>query len=133
MTLRQYLFLMSIGTLICWVTWFYIVGSVDPYGAGILEFVFFYASLFLAMLGTFSVIGFVMRQHVVRSDEIVFHHVKRTFRRGAMMALLLIILLFMSQAKVLTWWNSLLLTVLFFVCESIFFTQRKFSNRDLTR
>lgn len=130
MTLKQYLFLMSVGTLICWAAWFFIVKSVDPYGAGILEFVFFYASLFLAFLGTFSVIGFMIRQRLVKSDEIVFHHIKRTFRRGALLSLLIIILLLMLQINVLTWWNSLLLIILFFVCESIFFTQRKFSNLD---
>ena len=41
MTLRQYLILMSIGTVVCFVAWFFVILSLDPTQAGFLGFFFF--------------------------------------------------------------------------------------------
>jgi hypothetical protein len=82
MSLRYYLILMSIGALICWLAWFFVLGSIDPTQAGFFGFLFFYASLFLALTGTFSVIGFLIKKIVLKNDQVIFHHVRSTFRQG---------------------------------------------------
>lgn len=130
MTLRQYLILMSIGAALCWVAWFFLLFSVDPEHAGWTGFVFFYASLFLATLGSFSVVGFLIKKKLVKDDDIVFRHVKRTFRQGTFTAMLLISLLLLLQWRYLNWWNGALSIVFFVILEGIVFTNRKHSNRD---
>lgn len=131
MSLRAYLIIMTIGALICWLAWFFVVGSIDPSSAGTIGFIFFYASLFLALTGSFAIIGFLIRKKIVKNDDVVFHHVKHTFRQGIIIAATLIIALMLLQANLLAWWNAILLLFLFFIMESIIFTSRKYSNRDV--
>lgn len=128
MTLRLYLILMSVGALICWLAWFFVLGSVDPAQAGFFGFLFFYASLFLALAGTFSVIGFLIKKIILKNDQIVFHHVKSTFRQGMLIAGVIILGLILLQIRLLTWWDGILLILLFAVIEGLIFTNRKYNN-----
>lgn len=130
MTLRQYLILMTVGTLICWSAWIFVILNIDPNQAGTIGMVFFYASLFLALVGTFSVIGFLIKRVLLKNDEVIFHHVKRTFRQGIIISSTLIVLLGLRQARLLEWWNSILIILLLIVVEGIIFTNRKHSNTD---
>jgi len=124
---------MSIGTIICWVAWFFVLTGLDPNAAGFLGFLFFYTSLFLALIGTFSVIGFMIRRKILKDDELVFRHVKKTFRQGILLAALVLIVLFLLQIQLLTWWVAILLAVLYAVVEGIIFTNRKYNNNDYLR
>lgn len=130
MTLRQYLVLMSLGTLMCYSAFGFIVWTTDPSEAGFVEFLFFYVSLFLAVLGTFSVIGFVVKQKFIHNEEIIFRHVKRTFRQGAFVAFLVVLILFLRQLDYLNWWLTVLLGLLFLFLEGLIFTNRKYKNLD---
>lgn len=129
MTLRHYLILMSIGAFICWLAWFFVLSSVDPTQAKFLGFLFFYISLFLALAGTTSVIGFLIKKLVLKDDQVVFHHVKSTFRQGILISTLIIIGLILLQVKLLAWWSAILLTLIFTAIEGIIFTNRKYNNR----
>ncbi len=130
MTLRAYLILMSVGALICWLAWFFVLGSIEPAQAGFFGFLFFYSSLFLALAGTFSVIGFLVKKIILKDDQIVFHHVKSTFRQGMLVAGIIIFGLILLQTKLLTWWNGILLILLFAAIEGIIFTNRKYNNKN---
>lgn len=125
MTLRAYLFCMSIATLLCWLAWILVVNGVDPYQTGLVGFLLFYVSLFLAGVGTFSVIGFVVRRRIVKNDDVVFRHVTHTFRQGITVSLLLIGALLLLQAHLLTWWTALLLMLLFLVVEGVLLTHEQ--------
>ncbi len=131
MTLRHYLILMSLGAFICWLAWFFVLGSIDPTQAQFFGFLFFYLSLFLALTGTISVIGFLIKKIILKDDQVVFHHVKSTFRQGTLTALLIIFGLILLQIKLLAWWSAILLVLLFTTIEGIIFTSRKYNNRDL--
>ena len=128
MTLRQYLILMSVGAAICRLAWFFVLGSVDPTQAGFFGFLFFYSSLFLALAGTFSVIGFLVKKIILKNDQALFHHVKSTFRQGMLVAMVIILGMILLQINLLTWWNAILLIALFVAVEGIIFTNRKYSN-----
>jgi hypothetical protein len=130
MTLRFYLTLMSIGAFICWLAWFFVIGNVDPSQAGFVGFLFFYSSLFLALTGTFSILGFLVKKIILKNDQVVFHHVRTTFRHGMLMAVAIILALILLQTKLLSWWNMLLLIVLLIIIEGIIFTNRKYGNKN---
>lgn len=133
MTLRAYLILMSIGAFICWLAWFFVLVSVNPEQAGFFGFLFFYSSLFLALSGTFSVIGFLVKKIILKNDQVVFHHVKNTFRQGLLAALIVVLALILQQNKLLTWWNAVLLALLFAVMEGIIFTNKKYNNKNFIK
>jgi hypothetical protein len=82
----------------------------------------------LALTGTFSVIGFLIKKIILKDDQIVFHHVKSTFRQGMLIAGVIILGLILLQIKLLTWWNGILLILLFAAIEGIIFTNRKYNN-----
>lgn len=128
MTLRSYLILMSIGTLLCWVAWFFIVSNISPAEAGLQGLLFFYFSLFLAIVGTFSVIGFAVRKMIIKDDEVIFRHVRHTFRQSIFIALLLIIILILLSQNLLYWWNAIILFIFFMFVEGILFSSRRHSN-----
>ncbi len=130
MTLRPYLILMSIGALICWLAWFFVLANIDPEQTGIFGFLFFYASLFLALTGAFSVIGFLIKRAILKNDQALFHHVKSTFRQGMLLAATIIGGLILLQTQLLTWWNAALLILLLVGIESVIFTNRKYNNRE---
>ncbi|MBI5728636.1 MAG: hypothetical protein HY983_00080 [Candidatus Magasanikbacteria bacterium] len=130
MSLRQYLILMSIATMMCWVAWFFVLNYTTPSGGGLLALFFFYCSLFLAIVGTFSVIGFLIRRFLVKDDEIVFRHVRRTFRQSLLLSTLVIFALMLLAARLLTWWNSIVLIIFFLFLEAVIFTNRKFHNEN---
>ena len=130
MTLRQYLILMAIGTILCWVAWFFIISNVNPLETGYLGISFFYISLFLALTGTFSVIVFLIRHYFIKNNMVIFYHVRHTFRQGILISALITMALILLQEKLLTWWNGIILVILFVILESIIFTNRKYKNND---
>ncbi len=132
MSLRAYLILMSLGTLACWVAWVFIL-TIDPTTAANSIFLFFYVSLFLAIVGTFSVGGFLVRRLLIKNDEVVFRHVRRTFRQSIMVAGFLIGTLILRQKGLLAWWNFGLLIVIFILLEGVIFSNRKYSNQDYVK
>lgn len=121
---------MLVGTLICWAALGYVVHTIDPLYAGVVGFILFYSSLFLALVGTFSIIGFLLRHFILRDSGIVFRHVRKTFRQSIFLSALFVALLFLLQQELLTWWNGMALAVFYFLLEGIIFTNRKYSNTD---
>lgn len=128
MSLKIYLFLMSLGTLLCWVAWIFVITSLAPQESGIMGLVIFYSSLFLALVGSISVLGFLIRRAKYKNDELVFRHVRHTFRQSILIGAFAICLLILRANNVLTWWTLVLLLIFFFVLEGIVFTSRKFNN-----
>jgi len=121
---------MSLGTLMCWIVLFVVLGNVDPTESGSLGFVFFYLSLFLSLTGTFAVIGFFIKEKFSKSEVVIFKHVRRSFQQGVLISGLLVISLFMLQFKFLNWLTGVLLIIIFLIIESIVSANRKFKNQD---
>jgi hypothetical protein len=124
---------MSFATLICWLVWAIIIFFYNPDTAGIVGFALFYTSLYLSILGTFSIIIFLIRSKIVKNDEIIFRHIKRTFRQGIFFACFVIATLLLAQFGLLTWWTFALLFTCYIFLESLIFTNRKYQNRNYVK
>ena len=72
--------------------------------AGLMIVALFYASLLLALVGLFVVVGFAIRVFILKRDEVVHLYVKRTFRQAFLLGLLLIIALWLAHHTWLRWW-----------------------------
>lgn len=128
MSLRLYLTLMSIGTILCWVAWFFVITNTSPIESGLMGLFFFYFSLFLAVVGTFSVIGFLIRKIIIKNDEVIFRHVRHTFRQSILLGLLIVFILILLSQNLLFWWNALILFAFFIFLEGVIFSNRRHSN-----
>ncbi len=120
MSLRHYLFIMSLATLFCWLSWAIVIVSLDPFVSGTMGFAFFYASLFLSLLGTVSLVTFFFLHLFFPASPMLFQRVKISFLSGCMVAGVSAGLLFLQGIDVLARWNTavfflMLAFLLFFV------------------
>lgn len=124
MTLRQYLVLMCIGTALAWAAVALIVSSVDPFETQSVVFGAFYASLFLALTGTLSLIGFTARVALLKEKLVVSVQVAVSFRQAVLLALLIVVSLFLKSRSLLTWWNALMIVAALTVLEFFFISAK---------
>lgn len=122
MTLRQLLIVMTVATGICWLVWAGVLFQADPTDSGLIGLVFFYASLFLSLLGTFFLLSFLWRK-LFNKFALEFRLVGVSFRQSFFFACLIVGVLFLQSQQFLTWWNLLLLvaavTIIEFFCLSL--------------
>jgi len=124
MTIRQYLILMSVSAVFCWVIWVLALYLIDPTEAKILGFTFFYLSLFLAITSSLSVLGLLIRMKLGR-EELIFKIVTTSFRQAMMVSLLLVGSLFLKSKDLLTWWNIVFLILALTILELFFISYKK--------
>ncbi|OGH73249.1 MAG: hypothetical protein A3C90_03975 [Candidatus Magasanikbacteria bacterium RIFCSPHIGHO2_02_FULL_51_14] len=123
MTLRQYLTIMIAATTLSWISWGIVLMNVDPFTSGPAGFIFFYATLFLAFLGTVSIASYLLRSHL--SDELtpLFRVVLISFRDGAASASVLAVALLLMSAGLLRVWSIgllalIVLLIVFFILSA---------------
>ncbi|HTK04630.1 MAG TPA: hypothetical protein VL500_03535 [Candidatus Eisenbacteria bacterium] len=124
MTLRQYLLLMGVGTALAWGAVGIIIATVDPTDTQLVVFGVFYASLWLALTGTLSIIGFVLRVALLKKQLVVSRHVAVSFRQAVLLALLIVVSLFLQSRSLLTWWNAVLIVAALTVLEFFFISAK---------
>jgi hypothetical protein len=124
MTLRNYLLVMSVLTIICWGIFFFVAGTIDPFSTNWLGFLLFYASLFLALSGLSTLIGFLVR-FIILKRELAFNLVKLSFRQSFLFSLFLIVALFLQAGSLLNWLNLLFLIITFSILELFLISRKK--------
>lgn len=127
MTLRKYLIILTTCTFLCWATWFAVLYYTNPNGTGWGGFVFFYLSLFVSLVGTFSLVGFAFRT-MMNKEEILYKKIDISSRQSIILSLLVIVTLILQSQRFLTWWNFIILIALVSLIETFFVSYRKFRN-----
>lgn len=108
---------MVIGSLLGWGTWALVLFSINPFEAGLMGFVLFYASLAIGFVGALSLIGFVVRLWILKQEEIVLRQVTTAFRQACFFTILVVGSLFLQSRQLLAWWNILILIGLLSILE----------------
>ncbi len=110
MTLRQYLFFMLVLTLLCWGGWLLVVRFVDPVSGGVVGHSLFYGTLGMALWGSLSVVGAVVRSFI-RRNEAPARHVASSFRQGLLLTAAVLGALMLQSHALLTGFNTFLLVL----------------------
>lgn len=105
MTLRQYLIIMVIATTICWFSWGVVINNVDPFTSSNTGFLFFYISLFLALVGTVSIIVFFLYNFFSKSGLPLFRYVRKSFSLALFLSSVVILLLYLQSIRFLNFWG----------------------------
>lgn len=121
MSLRGFLFIVAFSDALVWAAWALLVSTTSP-DAGRAIIILFYASLLLALLGLFAVIGFAVRIFILKRDELIHLYVKRTFRQAMLLAILAVISLWLAHNDWLRWWVLLLVIGALATWEHFFLT-----------
>ena len=124
MTLRQYLLIMSLGTILSWGAVGLIMRTFYPTDIQSTVLIIFYISLFLALVGTFSLAGFILRIFLLKQQLLVSRHVAISFRQGILLALLLIVALILQSKSMLSWWSALLAVLALTILEFFFISTK---------
>lgn len=124
MTLRNYLTLMIIATLVCWGAFLFILNTVNPEITNWLGFALFYSSLFLAVSGLAAIVGFLIRFWLLK-QKLAFYSVNSAFRQSFLFGLLIISTLLLLANELFTILNVLLLVVIITLIEFFLISHRK--------
>lgn len=112
MTLRVYLLLMTIATIIFWLALALIVLNTNPVTAEPSALGLFYLILTFAVTGTGAILGFLIR-FLALKQELIAQSVLIAFRQALLGAVLVIGVLFLFSQQLFSWLNlSLLLLTL---------------------
>jgi hypothetical protein len=101
---------MIFTTLVCWGIFVGVVMTIDPNTTNWPGFVLFYTSLFLSLLGTSTIIGFLFR-FLMLKQQLAFRAVSEAFRQSFLFAILIIAALFLLSHHLFTWMNIAFLIV----------------------
>lgn len=101
MSLRQYLFLLSLGTAVSLASWFVVLLAINPAMSGNLVFLAFYATLGFGLAGLFSMVGTTVRASR-DPDAPVRPLVTRSLRQGVLLTGLVLGSLFLMSAGLFT-------------------------------
>jgi len=120
MSFRWYLILMGVGTTMAWVSWIFVIETMNPVEAGPTAFAFFYMSLLLALVGTLSLAGLIYRIGVRKRYAVLAREVRISFRHAILLSLGGTVALWLSAHRSLSWYWLLLVVALIAGTEYIF-------------
>ncbi len=124
MTLKKYLSLMFVLTLISWSVFLFVTAMVDPTSTNWVGFVLFYLSFFISLSGSIALFGFLVR-FVALQKELAFNLVKISFRQSFLFSLFIVILLILKAHNLFNWPNLFLLVIMFTIWELFFISYQK--------
>ncbi|MFA6604512.1 MAG: hypothetical protein WCS88_00765 [Patescibacteria group bacterium] len=116
---------MLLATVLAWFGFFIIIRSFDPTDGSWLIFSMFYSTLFLSILGTLSLLGFLSRSIFFRKKARPRLLAIESFRQAIIFSAVLILALMLQAGRVLTWWNMTLLVILATVIEFVILVFRQ--------
>lgn len=123
MSLKKYLIFTTTATLVSWIAWLIVLFYINPAEAGFIGFLLFYVSLFFALIGTFSLVGFFGRVWFTK-EQIIFRHLGVSTRQSFFFAVLVVGILLLQGAGLYRWWTVISLVLLLTLLE-FFFISRK--------
>ena len=116
MSLKKYLVLMAVTTLLCWLCWSYIIFTVNPEITNWIGFCLFYVSLFLSLVGTATLIGFIVR-FIALKQALAWRLVKEAFRQSFLFSLLIVVSFILLSKNLFSWVNLGLLVISLSILE----------------
>ena len=119
----MYLTSIFIATFFSWAGWITVITRVNPFGRSI-SLVLFYFSLFFALAGTFTLIGFYLRLFFSK-NEIYFKNINISLRQGTLLSLCTIAALIFQSMRVLTWITGILLVSIVVLLEIYLITDNR--------
>ncbi|HLD21164.1 MAG TPA: hypothetical protein VJB64_03640 [Patescibacteria group bacterium] len=123
MSFRSYLIFMTLATLTAWIAWAVVIHGVDPTRSGSLGFFLFYLTFVMALFGTISLVGLLVRLWRSQS-ELPSRMAMRSFRQGILFTMLFTSSLLLFSQGWFRWWTMLLVILIFAFVELAFVSSR---------
>ncbi len=129
MSLKNYLILFAVGTLLSWGAWVIVLTQMNPDVNRAVTVTAFAMSLGFAVAGTFAFGGFGVRA-MFGKDPVLFRVLRTSVRQGVVVAVLLEGLLVLQAMRWFAWWNVVPLVIFFILLEGFFLSQDALRERQ---
>ncbi|MBI4257186.1 hypothetical protein HY626_03985 [Candidatus Uhrbacteria bacterium] len=123
MSFRSYLIIMSLTTVAAWTAWVVVLHGVDPTRSGVIGFVLFYLTFIMAVFGSLSILGLLIRLWRSKTD-LPSRLAIRSFRHGILLSILLTSSLILFSQTWFRWWTMLLVVFIVTLVEMAFLSSR---------
>jgi hypothetical protein len=120
MTLRQYLSVMLLGTVLAWAAAGVMLVRFDPFAVGPIAAGMLLLAVGVGTTGLAAVASALFRVFLLRRRGLVSRQVRVSFRQGAWIGFLLVLTLLLSHLRLFAWWNILLAVGAMTVAEYFF-------------
>lgn len=115
----KYLTIIGIAGGFSWLGWIIILYKLNPFESTVMALVFFFITFFIALMATFTLLGFYLRVWVYK-NEIYYNHINISLRQGILLSFIVVISLGFQLLGVLNWLSGLLLVAAILLIESYF-------------
>lgn len=132
MTFRIFLYWMGGATLTAWLTWGGILCFIDPLKTEVVGFFLFYITLALALAGTLTIAGTLLRAWK-QKDILLSRHVIRSLRHSVLFVLLIIAALLLLSLRLWTWWLMVLLILFVSFVEFLFLSLKQTRSVEMEK
>ena len=123
-SLKAYLFGIFMATVLSWAAFVLIIFNVNPYSTSRWILFLFFLCLFLALVGTITLIGFYLRFWFSKK-EIGFAHIGPSIRQAILLSLCVITLLALQILRLVNIWTGILLVLAILSLEFFFRTKKE--------
>ena len=127
MSFSKYIITMILGTIICWILFGSIIYLIDPFESGVFGILFFYISLFLSLIGTFAILGLLIRVKFFKI-QVLFKQVLISFRQSVLFSVLIIGTLFLKSQNLFNIYSIVLFIIILTIIEFFLISYKKVSN-----
>lgn len=117
MSLRWFVIVMLLGTLLAWASWGLIVWNIDPREAGLPGFLMFYVTLAAAAVGTATLLLALVRIVVFQRKDVPSREIRTSFRQAILVATAAILSLPLAAHGLLRTWHLVVFALLAVVAE----------------
>lgn len=118
-TFRHSILLGLIGTAVCWIAWAIVLLTIDPFQAGAIGIAAFFLTLFLAFLGTMTLLVLLIRR-VFSRRGVAYQELGVSVREAFLLSLVFVGGLGLLAAGLFVWWSVALLLVCLTMLEFFF-------------
>lgn len=122
MTLKAYIWLLRLLSLISLAAWILVINYLDPNASGTPGRLLFYSTLGIFLSGLFGLFLLFIRRKTL-GEETVRENVGLSLRQGILLSLLIICLLILQSLRMLVWWDGLLVVAGVFLIELYFLSK----------
>jgi hypothetical protein len=129
---KKYILPLSIITGTSWVTFILALTNLEPcsqydvqtFCASISSgsMIMFFLTLFLALTGTFTLLGYLTRFYIYK-EELYFNHLGISIRQGILLSICSVTAIGFLSINVLRWWTALLLLSIIVMIEFYFLSK----------
>ncbi|MFH1012803.1 MAG: hypothetical protein V1760_03600 [Candidatus Peregrinibacteria bacterium] len=112
---NPYIVSIAVAAVFGWASWLVVINKMSPFLSGYLALGLFYTSLFIALMGTFALLIYYLREWL--GNKPAGSYLNTALREGVLLSVMIVVALAFQRLRVLTWWDALLLLAIIFLIE----------------